>query len=86
VINSRYSLWITRSSHSLAMAVVVVGETEKAIKLQVANSDRPLTFFLPKAAVKIDTKNEGILLVARWFNAGPYLMNLLDKFANYYRR
>lgn len=85
-MNKVYSIWVSGSKMNSALGVEVVGETDKAIKFSVLNSTRDYTFFLPKAAVKVDAENEGILLLARWFKLEGFIASMFDRFSNYYVR
>lgn len=80
-----YAIWKSGYAVNTAMGVLLVGETEKAMKFRVLNSDREIFFHLPKKALKFDTKNEGIVKLAHWFTIDGYLRNLFDRFANHYK-
>jgi hypothetical protein len=80
-----YSIWKSGYGVSTAMGVLLVGETEKAMKFKVLNSNKELFFHLPKKALKFDTKNEGIVNLAHWFTLDGYVRNLFDRFANHYK-
>ena len=85
-LNEVYSIWVNGNKRSLALGVILVGETDAAFKFKILNSDRDLTFFLPKKAIKLDATNEGIMLLARWFKVEGFLANMFDRFANSYSR
>jgi len=81
-----YSIWKTGYSVCTALGVELVGETEKAFKFKVLNSEKEYTFFMPKKAVTFDKKNEGIINLARWFVPEGFVAFLSDRYANHYRR
>lgn len=81
-----YSIWKTGYAVNTALGVLLIGETEKAFKFKILNSNRELYFHLPKKALSFDAKNEGIINLARWFTIEGYLANLFDRFANHYKR
>jgi hypothetical protein len=81
-----YSIWKTGYSVNTALSVELVGETERAYKFKVLNSDRDYTFFLPKAAVSFDKKIQGVINLKRWFTVEGFLSYIFDNFASHYRR
>ena len=81
-----YSIWKTGYSVHTALGVLLVGETERALKFKVLNANKDLFFHLPKKAVKFNTENEGIINLAYWFTADDFLRSLFDRYANHYKR
>jgi hypothetical protein len=81
-----YSIWKTGRSVHTALSVLLVGETERALKFKVLDANKDLFFHLPKKAVKFDTKNEGIINLAHWFTVDDFLRSLLDRFATHFKR
>lgn len=81
-----YVIWKNGYSVNTAMDVLLVGETEKAMKFRILNSNREIFFHLPKKALKFDTKVDGVMILAHWFILDGYVRNLFDRFANHDKR
>ena len=81
-----HSIWKSGYSVNTALGVLLIGETDRAFKFKVLNSNTELFFHLPKKAVKFDAKNEGVINLAHWFTVDGYLRTLFDRFANHYKR
>lgn len=85
-MEQRYTLWKTGYNVSHALYVEIVGETEKAYKFKELGSPKGYTFFMPKKACQIDSKNEGIMTIKSWFNFEGFVAFLFDRYASHYAR
>jgi hypothetical protein len=81
-----YNIWKTGHMVRTSLGVILVGETERAYKFKVLNSEKEYYFFMPKKAVKFDTKLEGTINLARWFTVDGFLRFLFDRYASHYKR
>jgi hypothetical protein len=80
-----YCLWSSGYSVSSSLAVSIVKESDKAIQFQVLDNEKCL-FWLPKKAVKFDTKTEGVINLASWFAKDSFLASMFNRYGNHYKR
>ena len=80
-----YSIWKNGYSVRAAMSAELVGETDKALKFKVLNSVKEYTFFIPKKAIKYDTRVENCINLAPWFMIEGFLRFLFDRYATHYK-